>query len=337
MHKETFNQRFPRQHPLPSRFGPASTTGDVIADIDLSGKTALVTGGHSGLGLETTLALARAGARVVVPARSTQAAREPLADIPNVEIAPLDLSSPASIDAFARHFLAAHPQLHVLVNSAGVMATPLQRDASGNEIQFATNHLGHFRLTKVLWPALRAARGARVVSVSSRGHWIAPVDFDDVGFHRRPYDKWIAYGQSKTANALFAVELDRRGRSDGVRAYSVHPGTVLGPLARHLSNEEIAAFDVLDKDGNRIVAPERDLKTPAQGAATAVWCATATELDGIGGVYCEDCDIAPVADPAESGPDEPRVGVRPWAIEADAAVRLWALSESMSGHPAALD
>lgn len=314
------------QKPIGSRFDAASTAGDVAAGIDLSGKTAIVTGGYSGLGVETTRALAGAGATVIVPARDRVKAERTLAGIDNVRIEAMDLTDPASIAAFAERIVSAGAPVSILVNSAGIMAAPLARDAEGHESQFATNHLGHFRLVAGLWPALVKARHARVVSVSSRGHQIGPVDFDDVDFRTRDYDKWQAYGQAKTANALFALGLDRRGAADGVRAFSLHPGVILTDLARHLSDEEINAFDVYDEDGNRRIDPARDLKSPEQGAATSVWAAVRPELDGIGGVYCEDCEVA-----LPQGGAGGSKGVAPWAMDPDAAERLWALSERLTG------
>jgi NAD(P)-dependent dehydrogenase (short-subunit alcohol dehydrogenase family) len=318
-----------KQEPIQSGFGAATTAREVIAGVDLSGKTAIVTGGYSGLGLETVRVLANAGATVVVPARDPKRAAQSVAALQNVEVYELDLMEPTSIDAFAARFLSANKALHILVNSAGIMATPLMRDSRGIEAQLSTNHLGHFQLTNRLWPALAHANGARVVSVSSGGHQIAPVDFDDINFDRRPYDKWVAYGQSKTAKVLFAVELDKRGADHGIRAFALHPGTVLGPLARHLTKDEIEAFDVYDEEGRVIVDPERDLKTVEQGAATAVWCATSERLAGLGGVYCENCDVASVT--PEDGSS--RFGVKKWAIDKDYAERLWALSESMIAWP----
>ncbi|WP_439617735.1 oxidoreductase [Shinella sp.] len=314
------------QKPIGSRFNAASTAEEVVAGIDLSGKTAIVTGGYSGLGVETTRALAGAGATVIVPARDRAKAERTLAGIENVRIEAMDLSDPASIAAFAGRIVAAGTPVSILVNSAGIMATPLARDAEGHESQFSTNHLGHFRLVAGLWPALVAAGGARVVSVSSRGHQIAPVDFDDIDFRTRAYDKWQAYGQAKTANALFALGLDRRGAEHGVRAFSLHPGVILTDLARHLSEDEINAFDVYDENGNRRVDPARDLKSPQQGAATSVWAATHPELDGIGGVYCEDCEVS-----LPQGEAAGNKGVAPWAMDSDAAERLWALSEQLTG------
>jgi NAD(P)-dependent dehydrogenase (short-subunit alcohol dehydrogenase family) len=241
----------------------------------------------------------------------------------------MDLADPQSVANFADRVVSAGQSVSILVNSAGIMATPETRDAEGHEAQFATNHLGHFRLTLGLWPALVAAGGARVVSVSSRGHQIAGVDFEDIDFRVRPYDKWVAYGQSKTANALFAMALDCRGRGHGIRAFSLHPGQILTDLARHLSAEEIASFGALDEAGRPIIDPGRGMKTVEQGAATSAWCATSPRLDGMGGVYCEDCDIAIVNDE-----DVGRRGVSPWACDPEAAERLWQLSAAWTGlHP----
>jgi len=207
------------------------------------------------------------------------------------------------------------------------MASPLVRDGRGYESQFATNHLGHFQLTVEMWPALRRAGGARLVSVSSRGHMLAGVDFDDPNFRTRAYDPWIAYGQSKSANALFAVALDAIGEQHGVRAFSVHPGGVVTDLSRFMSADELRTAGAIDDQGRPIIDPARNLKTPEQGAATSVWCATSQRLDGLGGLYCEDCDIA-VATPAES---TEQLGVRPWAIDPEFADRLWSLSERLTG------
>jgi len=314
------------QKPIGSRFNGASTAQQVVAGIDLSGRSAIVTGGYSGLGLETTRALAGAAATVIVPARDRAKAERTLAGIDNVRLEAMDLTDPASIAAFAGRIVASGAPVSILVNSAGIMATPLARDADGRESQFSTNHLGHFRLVAGLWPALVKAGGARVVSVSSRGHQIGPVDFDDYDFCTRAYDKWQAYGQSKTANALFALGLDRRGAAHGVRAFSLHPGVILTDLARHLSEEEVNSFDVYDENGNRRVDPSRDLKSPEQGAATSVWAATSPQLDGIGGVYCEDCEVA-----LPQGEAEGNKGVAPWATDPDAAERLWMLSERLTG------
>ena len=315
-----------RQHPVGSPFSAASTATEVVRGIDLSGQRAIVTGGHSGLGLETVRALSGAGALVLVPARDPDRARAALEGIANIEVDQLDLADAASITAFGQRLVASGAAIDMLINSAGIMATPLSRDAEGHESQFATNHLGHFRLTAALWPALVQSGNSRVVSVSSRGHQIAGVDFEDIDFHTRPYDKWAAYGQSKTANALFAIALDERGKASGVRAFSLHPGQVLTALARHLSEEEIAGFDARDEQGKLRVDPARGMKTVPQAAATSVWAATSPLLSGLGGVYLEDCEIAAINN-AEAG----RNGVAPWAADPALAERLWQVSEDMTG------
>lgn len=318
------------QKPIHSGFNDKSTAREVIAGIDLTGKVAIVTGGYSGIGVETTRALSEAGATVVVPVRTPAKAEANLAGIARVELAPLDLLDPASIDRFAAAFVESGRPLHILINSAGVMAAPLARDARGYEVQFSANHLGHFQLAARLWPALVRAKGARVIAVSSRGHRFAPVDFADPNFERRDYDKWKAYGQSKTANALFALELDRRGQQAGVRAFSLHPGAIITDLVRHLTDDDFKAFGITrHSDGSMDVSAEsqRTFKTVEQGAATSVWCATGPQLSGMGGVYCEDCDIAAEVPEGHQGP----TGVWPWACDPQAAEQLWALSEKLTG------
>jgi NAD(P)-dependent dehydrogenase (short-subunit alcohol dehydrogenase family) len=307
-----------KQAPIHSGFGARTTASEALRGRGLDGAIAVVTGGYAGIGLETTRTLSAAGATVIVPARTREKARAALAGMDRVELESLDLSDPTSIDAFTARFLSSDRPLHILVNNAGIMAAPLMRDARGFESQLATNHLGHYQLTARLWPALRRANGARVISLSSRGHRIAGVDFDDPFFQRRAYDKWIAYGQSKTANALFAVALDARGEPQRVRAFSVHPGAIVTDLMRYMPEEEVR---------NSVAASSATLKTVEEGAATSVWCATSTQLDGMGGVYCEDCDIAEAV-PADFA--EPR-GVRPWAMEPDLAERLWTKSEEWTG------
>jgi NAD(P)-dependent dehydrogenase (short-subunit alcohol dehydrogenase family) len=309
-----------KQAQIHSGFGPQTTAREVIANRRLDGLIAIVTGGYAGVGLETTRTLAGAGATVIVPARSLDKARKALTGMDRVEIESLDLIDPRSIDEFSARFLATGRPVHILINNAGIMATPFVRDARGFESQLATNHLGHFQLTMRLWPALLKANGARVVALSSRGHARAGIDFDDPNFEHRPYDKWVAYGQSKTANALFAVALDTRGEAHGVRAFAVHPGAVITELMRSMSEEEVTAA----------VARSRTVgafKNTQQGAATSVWCATSAQLDGMGGVYCEDCDIAEAV-PADF--PEQR-GVRPWAMDPGFAERLWMMSEAWTG------
>ncbi|RRQ71661.1 oxidoreductase [Streptomyces griseofuscus] len=308
------------QHKIGSGFGATSTADEVLEGIDLSGKLALVTGGYSGIGLETTRALVKAGALVVVPARRPETAEQALAGLPGVEVDELDLGDLESVRRFAERFLASGRGLDIVIDSAGIMACPETRVGDGWEAQFATNHLGHFALVNRLWPAI-APGGARVVSVSSRGHHAAGIRWDDIHW-RQGYDKWEAYGQAKTANVLFAVQLDKLGRDAGVRAFALHPGGILTPLQRHLAQEEMVERGWIDEEGN-LLHPEV-FKTPQQGAATQVWAATSPQLDGLGGLYLEDCDIA---EPAQ----DTREGVKDWAIDPEQAARLWTLSAELTG------
>jgi NAD(P)-dependent dehydrogenase (short-subunit alcohol dehydrogenase family) len=312
------------QAPIDSPFGYRSTALEVVAGIDLSGKTAFVTGGYSGLGTEVVRALAAAGARVLVGARRPDKAAEDLAGVEgDIAILALDLSDPASIDACAEEVARRTAALHILINNAAIMACPLARDARGFESQFATNHLGHFQLTARLWPLLAAAGGARVVSVSSIGHRLGGLSVDDPNFERRDYDKWVAYGQAKSANALFALQLDALGESHGVRAFAVHPGGIATPLQRHLTMDEQKAMGWYDEAGNLNAM----FKTPAEGAATSVWCATSPLLEGMGGVYCEDCNVGAMA-----GDPPPRAsGVWHHIRDEALAAALWDKSEAMLG------
>ena len=327
------------QSPVGSGFGATSTATDVIRGIDLTGKVAIVTGGYSGLGRETVRIFLGAGARVFVPARDVARARTGLEGVEGAEVLPMDLLDSGSIATFASQILKTGLPLHILVTCAGIMAVPeLTRDGRGHELQFATNHLGHFQLATRLWPALQKAQGARVVSLSSRGHRLSPVVFDDIDFERRPYDPWAAYGQSKTANILFTVEVDRRGERDDIRAFAVHPGRIFETgLAKHLSHDALKALGAVSDDGSRIIDPAKGLKTVEQGAATQVWCATSPNLAGLGGVYCEDCDIAPLHSTEGEGggsakAGQGRAGVWPHAVDRDAATRLWNVSERMLGQ-----
>jgi len=309
----------PQQH-IGSGFSARSTAEDVLEGIDLTGKVAVVTGGYSGLGLETTRALAAAGARVVVPARRPDTARAALEKIAGTEVDELDLADLDSVRAFADRFLATGRPVDLLIGNAGIMACPETRVGPGWEAQFATNHLGHFALANRLWPAL-ADGGARVVSVSSVGHRRSGIRWDDVHFEHG-YDKWAAYGQAKTANVLFAVHLDAVAQGSGVRAFAVHPGGILTPLQRHLAREEMVAAGWVDADGNAL---SPDFKSPEQGAATQVWAATSPRLDGSGGVYCEDCEVA------VPGSGDSPTGVRAHATDPEQAARLWELSARLTG------
>lgn len=312
-----------------SRFGFHSTTDDVLDGIDLTGRRIVVTGASTGLGEETTRALAAHGASVTLAVRdlsrgaaAVRRIREATGRELDLEVRQLDLASLASVRAFAGELLATHERLDVLINNAGLMACPFGHTADGFELQFGTNHLGHFLLARLVAPALVAGAPARVVSLTSRGHSFADVDLDDPGFERTPYDPFVAYGRSKTANALFAVGFDRRFASEGVHAFSVHPGGIHTELGRHMTPEVIEAMR------SRLASSGRQFtwKTIPQGAATTVWAATAPELDAHGGAYLEDCGLAVVTDDEELDH-----GVRPYAVDPARADALWELSERLVG------
>lgn len=307
-----------QQRPLGSPFSADSTAEDVLAGLDLTGTTAVVTGGSSGLGLATARALAAAGARVIVPARREGAARDALAGLGSCEVVPMDLTDLASVRSAAARIGEAVEHVDLLMAVAGVMATPERRIGPGWEGQFAANHLGHFTLACELYPLL-AAGGARVVVNSSAGHTLTGIRWRDPHF-RAGYDKWLAYGQSKTANSLFAVGLDALGRDDGVRAFALHPGKIITGLQREMSVREQIERGWIDERGEVV---GDGFKTPSQGAATGLWAATSPMLKGLGGLYLEDCDVARV-----SGPEEPMDdgGVREYAIDPGAAERLWEVS-----------
>jgi NAD(P)-dependent dehydrogenase (short-subunit alcohol dehydrogenase family) len=315
------------QKPIGSGFNATSTTNDVIKGIDLTGKIAIVTGGNTGIGLETVKTLAAAGATVIVPARDVEKAKKNLAGIANVELEPMDLMNPNSIDAFAEKFLASGRPLHLLIHNAGIMWVPLRRDSRGIESQLATNYLAQFQLTARVWPALIQANGARVINVSSDGHRFASFDFEDPNFHHRDYETLQGYGQSKTASNLFALELDHRGKAFNVRAYSLHPGSINGTeLGREAPIALFQQMGFCDAAGNILPEVAASLKTIPQGAATTVWCATSPLLNDLGGVYCEDADIAELShDPSLPG------GVQPYSLDEANAKRLWEVSEKWTG------
>jgi NAD(P)-dependent dehydrogenase (short-subunit alcohol dehydrogenase family) len=323
------------QQPIHSGFDAKSTAYDVIKGIDLSGKTAIVTGGYAGIGLETVKAFANAGVKIIVPARDIEKASNNLKGIANVTIEVMDLMTPTSIDSFAEKFLATGSPLDILVNNAGIMWVPLQRDKRGYESQLSTNHLGHFQLTARLWPALKRATSARVINVSSYGHQMSPFNFDDPNFLNREYETLQGYGQSKTANNLFTVELDHRAKAFGVRAFSLHPGSVNGTdLGRVAPMALFQQMGTHDANGNIFTEVAAKLKTVEQGAATSVWCATSPQLNGIGGVYCEDADVAPLDEGnIEHNYNDPSSlrGVKPYSVNAENAEKLWTLSEEMTG------
>jgi NAD(P)-dependent dehydrogenase (short-subunit alcohol dehydrogenase family) len=298
-------------------FTAESTAAEVVTGLDLGGRRVVVTGGASGIGVETARALAGAGAEVTLAVRNVDAGRRTAEEIAastgnsEVDVAPLDLADQASVAAFVEAW---DGPLHVLVNNAGIMASPLMRTPQGWELQFATNHLGHFALAVGLHDALAAAGGARIVSVSSSAHHRSPVVFEDIHFEHRPYEPWTAYGQSKTANVLFAVEATRRWAGDGITANALMPGGIRTNLQRYVSDEELERL--------RAAAGGAELrwKTPEQGAATSVFVATSPLLDGVGGRYFEDVNEAVV------GELSARNGVAAYALDPEAAARLWDVS-----------
>ncbi len=281
------------QQSLDSPFSASTTAEDIMAGRDLSGVTAVVTGGYSGLGLESTRALTDAGARGIVPARRPEVARAALKEVKGSDVVPMDLADLDSVRSAAAHIRDRIARLDLLMAVAGVMATPERRVGPGWEGQLTANHFGHFTLACELYPLLAAAGGARVVVNSSAGHTLTDIRWHDPHF-RTGYDKWLAYGQAKTANALFAVHLDALGKGDGVRAFALHPGKIITGLQREMTLQAQIDRGWVDEHGNVVAA---DFKTPSQGAATGLWAATSPLLDGRGGLYLEDCDVARVSAP----------------------------------------
>jgi NAD(P)-dependent dehydrogenase (short-subunit alcohol dehydrogenase family) len=315
--------------PVTSRFGAHTPASEVVEGVDLSGLNAIVTGAGSGIGVETARALAMAGADVVLAVRRPDAAAAVVQEINalgkgSARTERIDLSSFASIRAFAARW--GERPLSILINNAGVMACPLSRTEDGLEMQIGTNHFGHYLLSVLLAPALERGaspeRLSRVVSLSSIGHRRSPVNFEDPQYLTRPYDKWEAYGQAKTANSLFAVGFHAHFKDRGITANAVMPGGIMTPLQRHLPKEEMIAFGWIDENGK---VNER-FKTPEQGASTSVWAAVAPELEGVGGLYLENCAEAPPFDRAN-----PFVGVMDYALDPAAADQLWTLSQEVTG------
>ncbi|HJV41225.1 SDR family NAD(P)-dependent oxidoreductase [Caulobacter sp.] len=316
---------------ITSPFGAKSTAREVVAGHDLSGRVAIVTGAATGIGVETARALADAGAEVIIAARKPELGEE-VANRINEEVGMkrvsfgmLDLSSFEAIRHFAHRW--GDRRLNILINNAGVMACPLSRTADGLEMQIGTNHFGHFLLSVLLAPSLvdgaeHSGHRSRLVSLSSIGHRRSPIHFEDPNYNSRPYDKWEAYGQAKTANSLFAVGFDKRFKDKGVNANAVMPGGIMTPLQRHLPLEEQQALGWIDEKGK----PREGFKTTEQGAATSVWAATGDELEGVGGLYLEDC-----AQAVPWSKDTPWVGVMPHALDPEAAERLWTLSVETTG------
>ncbi|AXI47691.1 oxidoreductase [Sulfitobacter sp. SK012] len=313
------------QVPLQSGFHAKSTASEVMKGINLTGKTAIVTGGYSGLGLETVRALASKGAKVIVPVRSEAKAKEALADIAgDITTAPIDLADLGSVNSFAASMQNTLPQLDLLINNAGVMASPESKVGPGWESQFGICHMGHFALTQGLFSLLEKADAPRVVALSSTAHKMSDIRWDDINFEHSPYEKWPAYGQAKTANALFANALSRRLKDAGGLAFSVHPGGIFTPLQRHLPKEEMIAIGWLNEDGEPSELAKAGFKTPEQGASTTLWAATSPKLIGMPGVYCEDADIAAMTDP--DSPTVRYIGADAHICDDDSAERLWDLS-----------
>lgn len=310
-----------------SGFGWASTTDEVLEGKDLSGTSVFITGANSGLGQETARALAVKGAQVIMAGRDQDKLDEAVAAIraavPKAELdmITVDLGSLETIRAATSRARQRFAKIDILINNAGVMATPFTHTADGFEMQFGTNHLGHFALTAELMPLIERGETRRIVNLSSRGHHMGPVDFDDPNFVHRPYDPWASYGQSKTANILFTVGLEARFAVLGIHAYAVHPGGIQTNLGRHMTPEMMEALIA------RVTTSDSGFawKTIPQGAATTCWAATAEELEGSGGVYCEDCHVAEVDDVSSKG------GVRSYALNPSYAEQLWALSEELTG------
>ena len=324
---ETNNYNGVLQEKLNTGFNATSTTSDVSKGIDLTDKVAIVTGGSTGIGLETVKTLSEAGATVIVPARNIEKARQNLQNIKNVEIEEMDLIDSDSITRFTDKFLASGRQLDLLINNAGIMFVPLRRDKRGIESQLATNYLAVFQLTASLIPALKKATGARVVNLSSQGHQFSPFNFEDPNFEEREYETLAAYGQSKTAINLFSLELDNLAKSSGIRAYSVHPGNIWGTeLLREAPLEMLQNFGFYDEKGNPVQEVIASLKTIPQGAATTIWAATSPLLNNIGGVYCEDSNIAELALGQEM-----EAGVKPYSLDETSAKRLWKLTQKLTG------
>lgn len=306
---------------ITSPFNAQSTAAEVIAGHDLSGKTALVTGASSGVGIETARALLQAGAEVILAVRNREkgesVARELRIATKNAQahVLEIDLGSLASVRQAAEQFNKRWPKLDLLINNAGILAMQQSYTPEGFELHFGTNHLGHYLLTCLLLPSLLVAAPARVVVLSSSGHRRSDIHFDDINYRQRPYDGWEAYGQSKTANALFAVGLTRYYGSRGITANAVHPGAIFGGMIQHLSQEALRASGWIDEQGHW--TSFMNWKTPEQGAATSIWAAVGQELEGIGGRYLEDCHEA--------------TPYQPYALDPKRAERLWTLSQEMVG------
>ena len=317
------------QKPLNSGFGQKTEPGEILESIDLSKKTVIITGGYSGIGLETTKAMIAKGARVIIPAKRVNIATTQLEGVVAKEdIIEMDLADLNSVQSFVDSFKNQNMSLDILINNAGVMACPETRIGHGWESQFAINQIGHLLLTKGLMNSMKDAEESRLVSLSSSAHSITGILWEDIHFNNNPYDKWIAYGQSKTASSLLAIEFDNQMKGYGGRGFSVHPGGIITPLQRHLGNEEMVALGWKNEDGTLSEMAEKFFKSPSQGAGTTLWCATSPMLDAMGGIFCENCDVAERKVNLDDSMKR-FFGVADWAIDSEEATRLWSETESL--------
>ena len=315
------------QKPINSGFNSKSNAHEITKDIDLNGKIAIVTGGYSGIGLETTRELVSSGAEVIIPAKRSKVAIKNLEGIVSKEnVIEMDLSDLNSVKNFTDGYKENFNRLDLLINNAGIMACPETRIGNNWESQIAINHFGHFMLTKELMDMMADNDGARFVSLSSSAHSLTGILWDDIHFLNNPYDKWMAYGQSKTASSLIAIEFDKLMKDKGVRGFSVHPGGIMTPLQRHLQNEEMVTLGWMKEDGSLSDLAKNFFKTTSQGASTTLWCATSSSLNNIGGVFCEDCDIAKIKSEVDESMQR-YFGVADWAVDIDEASKLWELTE----------